>query len=104
MGSDHQGRGNEGRMTGVPACLPPLEPTRPKLPPPPKACDTHEHVFGPAARFPYVDARSSPPPDAPLAKYLAMLDAVGFDRCLRVPATAHCRQNSANLPPLAGQP
>jgi predicted TIM-barrel fold metal-dependent hydrolase len=38
----------------IAACLPPLPPSRPKVPPPPNACDTHAHVFGPAERFPYV--------------------------------------------------
>jgi predicted TIM-barrel fold metal-dependent hydrolase len=88
----------------IPACLPPLEPTRPKQAPPPKACDTHAHVFGPAARFPYADDRSYTPPDAPLAKYLAMLDAVGFERGVLVQGSAHGRDNSAMLDALARQP
>ena len=88
----------------IPACLPPLEPTRPKVPPPPNACDTHAHVFGPADRFPYADDRSYTPPDAPLAKYLAMLDAVGFDRGVLVQGSAHGRDNSAMLDALARQP
>src|SRR3954463_14837474 len=88
----------------IPACLPPLAPTPPKQPPPPGACDTHAHVFGPAARFPYADDRSYTPPDAPLAKYLAMLDAVGFDRGVLVQGSAHGRDNSAMLDALTHQP
>src|SRR6195952_3771490 len=79
----------------IPACAPPREPTRPKVPPPPHACDTHAHVFGPADRFPYADDRSYTPPDAPLEKYLAMLDAVGFDRGVLVQGSAHGRDNTA---------
>src|SRR6266481_2358937 len=88
----------------IPACLPPLEPTRPKLPPPPNACDTHAHVFGPADRFPYADDRSYTPPDAPLAKYLAMLDTLGMARGVLVQGSAHGRDNSALLDALARQP
>src|SRR6476620_4492323 len=88
----------------IPACLPPLEPTRPKLPPPPKACDTHAHVFGPAARFSYADDRSYTPPDAPLAKYLGMLDTIGFTRGVMVQGSAHGRDNSAMLDALAQCP
>jgi hypothetical protein len=33
----------------IPACLPPLEPTRPKAPPP-IACDTHVHVLDPVTQ------------------------------------------------------
>jgi len=43
------------------------------VPPPPNACDTHAHVFGPAERFRYADDRSYTPPDAPLEKYPAKL-------------------------------
>jgi predicted TIM-barrel fold metal-dependent hydrolase len=88
----------------IPACLPPLEPTRPKVLPPPDACDTHAHVFGPAARFPYAADRSYTPPDAPLEKYLGMLDTVGFDRGVLVQGSAHGRDNSAMLDALAKQP
>jgi hypothetical protein len=42
----------------IPACLPPRNVSRPKVPPPPNACDTHAHVFGPAERFRYADDRS----------------------------------------------
>ena len=79
----------------IPACLPPRDVSKPKLPPPSDACDTHAHVFGPAVQFPYADDRSYTPPDAPLEKYLGMLDAVGFARGVLVQGSAHGRDNSA---------
>jgi predicted TIM-barrel fold metal-dependent hydrolase len=88
----------------IPACLPPREVSRPKVPPPPDACDTHAHVFGPASRFPYADDRSYTPPDAPLEKYLGMLDAIGFARGVLVQGSAHGRDNSAMLDALAQRP
>jgi predicted TIM-barrel fold metal-dependent hydrolase len=88
----------------IPGCPPPREPARPKIPPPPRACDTHAHVFGPAARFPYADDRSYTPPDAPLEKYLRMLDTVGFARGVLVQGSAHGRDNAAMLDALARHP
>jgi predicted TIM-barrel fold metal-dependent hydrolase len=88
----------------IPACLPPREVTRPKLPPPADACDTHAHVFRPAARFPCAEDRSYSPPDAPLEKYLGMLDAIGFARGVLVQGSAHGRNNSAMLDALAQRP
>ena len=88
----------------IPTCPAPREPTRPKIPPPPGACDTHAHVFGPAARFPYAADRSYTPPDAPLEKYLAMLATLGFDRGALVQGSAHGRDNSAMLDALARHP
>ena len=85
-------------------CPPPREPTRPVVPTPPKACDTHCHVFGPAAQFPYAADRSYTPPDAPLAKYLAMLDTLGFERGALVQGSAHGRDNSAMLDALERHP
>jgi 2-pyrone-4,6-dicarboxylate lactonase len=88
----------------IPICPAPREPTRPKNPPPPGACDTHAHVFGPAAQFPYAADRSYTPPDAPLAKYLGMLDTLGFARGVLVQGSAHGRDNSAMLDALARHP
>jgi predicted TIM-barrel fold metal-dependent hydrolase len=88
----------------IPACPGPLEPVRPKIPTPPQACDTHAHVFGPASRFPYAETRSYTPPDAPLEKYLHMLDTLGFARGGLVQGSAHGRDNSAMLDALSRHP
>jgi predicted TIM-barrel fold metal-dependent hydrolase len=85
-------------------CPPPREPSRPVVRTPAKACDTHAHVFGPAARFPYAEDRSYTPPDAPLAKYLGLLDTLGFARGALVQGSAHGRDNSAMLDALEQQP
>src|SRR3984893_16160209 len=105
MGADHHGHRYESRMIQmIPACLPPRDVSRPKLPPPPNACDTHAHVFRPAARFPYAGDRSYTPPDAPLEKHLGMLDAIGFARGVLVQGSAHGHDNSAMLDALRQQP
>jgi len=88
----------------IPGCPPPREPSRPATAPPPKACDTHAHVFGPASQFPYADDRSYTPPDAPLAKYLGMLDTLGLARGVLVQGSAHGRDNAAMLDALARHP
>jgi predicted TIM-barrel fold metal-dependent hydrolase len=88
----------------IPMCPAPREPSRPKIPLPAGACDCHAHVFGPAARFPYADDRSYTPPDAPLQKYLRMLDTLGFARGALVQGSAHGRDNSAMLAALASEP
>jgi predicted TIM-barrel fold metal-dependent hydrolase len=61
-------------------------------------------VFGPASRFPYGEDRSYTPPDAPLEKYLHMLDTLGFARGGLVQGSAHGRDNSAMLDALARHP
>jgi predicted TIM-barrel fold metal-dependent hydrolase len=81
----------------IPTCLPPRDVSRPQEPPPPNACDTHAHVFGPSKRFPYADDRSYTPPDAPLEKYLGMLDQIGFAHGVLVQGSAHGHDNSAML-------
>jgi predicted TIM-barrel fold metal-dependent hydrolase len=60
-------------------------------------------VFGPASRFPYAADRSYTPPDAPLEKYLAMLDTLGFARGVLVQGSAHGSDNSAMLDALSRQ-
>src|SRR5437667_5467629 len=86
------------------ACPPPRDPSPPKIPLPPGACDTHAHVFGPASRFPYAPDRRYTPPDAPLEKYLGMLDTLGFARGALVQGSAHGRDNAAMLDALARHP
>src|SRR5512143_1082824 len=88
----------------IPACKAPLPPVPPRLPTPPGGCDTHAHVFGPASRYPYAPDRSYTPPDAPLERYLAMLDTLGFTRGVLVQGSAHGRDNSAMLDALAAYP
>ena len=88
----------------IPACPAPQQPRPPKIPTPPKACDTHAHVFGPASRFAYAETRSYTPPDAPLEKYLHMLDTLGFARGGLVQGSAHGRDNSAMLDALERNP
>ena len=88
----------------IPACPPPRPPSRPKHAPPPGACDTHCHVFGPADKFPYAADRSYTPPDAPLDKYLAMLATVGMSRGVLVQGSAHGADNSAMLDALSREP
>ena len=87
----------------IPACPGPRAAAA-ENPPPPEACDTHRHVFGPADRFPYAEDRSYTPPDAPLKKYLGMLDTLGFARGVLVQGSAHGRDNSAMLDALARTP
>jgi 2-pyrone-4,6-dicarboxylate lactonase len=68
------------------------------------ACDTHCHVFGPAAKFPYAEPRSYTPDDAPLEAYLAMLDRLGFDRGVLVQPSAYGRDNTAMIDALTREP
>ena len=53
---------------------------------------------------PYADDRSYTPPDAPLGKYLGMLDTLGFARGVLVQGSAHGRDNSAMLDALEREP
>lgn len=72
-------------------------PVKPKYVPPPGACDAHCHIFGPAARFPYVPDRRYTPPDAPREKLAALHRHLGFARAVLVQASCHGLDNSALL-------
>jgi 2-pyrone-4,6-dicarboxylate lactonase len=70
--------------------LPPPEyPRRPRHPPPFGSADCHAHVFGPFDRFPLAAARPYTPHELPGERYLAMLDALGFERGVLVQPVAH---------------
>ena len=70
-------------------------PGRPKLKLPRGACDTHFHVFGPQARFPFAADRSYTPADAPKERLFGMHKRVGIDRGVVVQSAAHGFDNSA---------
>ena len=57
------------------------------------ACDSHVHVFGPAARFPYADSRSFTPVDAPKEALFALHRTLGVSRCIIVQSLVHGYDN-----------
>jgi 2-pyrone-4,6-dicarboxylate lactonase len=76
-------------------------PSKPKFTPPPGACDTHVHVFGPRDRFPYHPKTTYTPVDAPKEKLRALQGLLGFDRTVIVQATCHGTDNAATLDAIA---
>jgi predicted TIM-barrel fold metal-dependent hydrolase len=86
----------------IPACLGPTPaPSRPRRALPQGAWDTHFHVLGPQARFPYAAKRKYTPPDAPLDRALAFHDALGIARGFVVHANTHGFDNSVDLDAVA---
>jgi predicted TIM-barrel fold metal-dependent hydrolase len=78
-----------------PIAAPDRNPRRPRLTAPPRACDCHCHVFGPAARFPYVAERQYTPPDSTLEDYLGLLGVLGIERAVIVQPSVYGTDNSA---------
>ena len=68
---------------------------------PPGASDTHAHVCGPAARFPYARERIYTPPDATLTDYRLMLRALGVQRAVLVQPSVYGTDNRAMLSAMA---
>jgi predicted TIM-barrel fold metal-dependent hydrolase len=73
----------------------------PGFTPPPKACDAHCHVFGPAAKFPFAEGRSYTPPDAPVEAFRKLQGVLGLERAVIVQATCHGTDNRAALDAIA---
>jgi predicted TIM-barrel fold metal-dependent hydrolase len=82
-------------------CLGPGALSRPRIKIPPGAWDTHFHVLGPQARFPYSPKRKYTPPDAPLDRALALHDALGIARGVVVHANTHGFDNAVDLDAVA---
>src|SRR3989337_1080693 len=57
--------------------------------PPPLACDSHCHVFGPAATFPYDPNAAYVPADAPFEGLQALHERLGLQRAVIVHASCH---------------
>jgi 2-pyrone-4,6-dicarboxylate lactonase len=79
-------------------------PCTPALRLPPRACDAHVHVFGPAARFPFAPERSYTPCEAPKERLFALHRQLGIERCVVVQSNAHGHDNSATEDALAARP
>ncbi|MGH8621403.1 MAG: amidohydrolase family protein, partial [Burkholderiales bacterium] len=77
--------------------LPPpdLNPVKPKYAPPPRACDGHCHIFGPASRFPYAPDRRYTPQDAGRETLAALHRHLGLERAVLVQASCHGTDNRA---------
>src|SRR5512145_2486795 len=60
-----------------------------KFTPPPLACDSHCHVFGPAAKFPYDPKAAYVPDDAPLEALQDLHSRLGLQRAVIVHASCH---------------
>lgn len=78
-------------------CLGPCPTSRPGWSLPAGAWDTHFHVLGPQARFPYAATRKYTPPDAPLADARRLHDTLGIARGLVVHANTHGFDNAVDL-------
>ena len=70
-------------------------PSKPKYKAPAGAVDSHVHVFGPEAKFPFAPKRKYTPCDAPKEKLFALRDFLGLDKNVIVQATCHDTDNRA---------
>jgi predicted TIM-barrel fold metal-dependent hydrolase len=77
---------------------------RPAFTLPPRTCDAHCHVFGPADRFPYAQERTYTPADAPREALRALHDQLGIARAVIVQASCHGTDNAAMLDCLRSDP
>ena len=65
----------------------------PAFKPPAGTIDTHTHIFGPAAEYPFSPTRPYTPPDAPLPMFRALHEKIGVERAVIVNATLHGLDN-----------
>ena len=83
--------------------IPPPDPNpvKPAYVPPPGACDTHCHVFGPESKFPYAPGRAYTPPDAPVENLRKLHAHLGISRAVIVHASCHGADMSVTLDAIA---
>lgn len=90
------------RGDDAPACLPPdPHPRTPDLKLPPLACDSHFHVFGPRAVFPFSPQRTFTPQDASKETLFALHRKLGFERGVFVQSACHGTDHAVVLDLLA---
>ena len=92
FGPASSARAEEARQ--IPAIAGPDPNTRtPAFKAPAGAIDTHCHIFGPAAQYPFSPTRPYTPPDAPLPMFRALHEKIGVERAVIVNATLHGLDN-----------
>jgi 2-pyrone-4,6-dicarboxylate lactonase len=79
-------------------------PSKPKIRLPEGAVDTHCHVFGPGAIFPFAPERKYTPCDASKDDLFRLRDFLGISKNVVVQATCHGSDNAAMLDVLASSP
>lgn len=90
--------------TPKPCPGPDRHPKRPVFAMPRGACDTHVHVFGPQAEFPFSEQRSYTPEDCTCEDLMQLHAALGIDRAVIVHGGAHGTDNRATLAALDRNP
>jgi len=68
-------------------------PSKPKLRLPAGAWDTHCHIFGPKAQFPFAATSSIDPADAAKEQLFALHAMLGIERCVIVQSALHGTDN-----------
>jgi len=83
-------------VTITPTC-PPHDPNpkQPRFRPPPLACDSHFHVFGPHKVFPFAKDRPFTPHDAPKEALFRLHEFLGFQRGVFVQSSCHGSDHAA---------
>jgi predicted TIM-barrel fold metal-dependent hydrolase len=94
---------SETTASPIPPSIAPPEPNtrKPRLAAPPGACDTHCHIFGPVAKFPFAEKRRYTPDDRLVTEYRRMAGTLGFERAVLVQSSAHGTDNRAMLHAIA---
>ena len=85
---------------------PPADPAprKPKFAMPANACDSHAHIFGPAATYPWSPARGYTPPDALPAAYEHLHKMLGVTRGVITQPSVYGTDNSATLDYVGAHP
>ena len=86
----------------IPTCKGPDPDTRtPRYRPPPGACDTHCHIFGPGDVFPYASGRAYTPPDNGYENLVRLHRILGLSRAVIVHASCHGSDMAVTLDGIA---
>ena len=87
---------------GAPPCAAALpHSNRPRVLPPPGACDCHYHVFGPHDRYPLGEGRSYTPPEASIEAFRALQATLGLDRSVIVQPSVYGTDNRCTMDAVA---